>query len=245
MLSMLGGIVGDSAVQRAHREWAKAWLFKHPSPWDYMFFMNNALKRDLGWFWYYWLFTTESVDGSIQNVTTLGGRTTVTVRQDGQMPSPVVLEVKFARRLAPIRAMANAVMKDSTTAVVTWPVDVWFAGSRTFDAVLDFGSRPITRIRLDPSCRFPDRDDTDNVWPRADVPTPAPGGATPAMCAVGPGDHSGSRPREPCFRGRSHFGSTEHKHRQEARMDTMDRMPFAISPPSRRYVAFFLFLPWF
>ena len=30
-----------------------------------MFFMNNALGRDLGWFWYYWLFTTESVDGSI------------------------------------------------------------------------------------------------------------------------------------------------------------------------------------
>ena len=63
MLSMLGGMVGDSAVQRAHREWANAWLFKHPSPWDYMFFMNKALGRDLGWFWYYWLFTTESVDG--------------------------------------------------------------------------------------------------------------------------------------------------------------------------------------
>ena len=34
-------------------------MFKHPSPWDYMFFMNNALNKDLGWFWYYWLFTTE------------------------------------------------------------------------------------------------------------------------------------------------------------------------------------------
>jgi hypothetical protein len=63
MLSMLGGVVGDSAVQRAMREYAAAWRYKHPSPWDYMFFMNNALKRDLGWFWYYWLFTTESVDG--------------------------------------------------------------------------------------------------------------------------------------------------------------------------------------
>lgn len=45
-----------------------------------MFFMNNALGRDLGWFWYYWLFTTESVDGSIQNVVTSGTETTVTVR---------------------------------------------------------------------------------------------------------------------------------------------------------------------
>ncbi|MEP6991383.1 MAG: M1 family metallopeptidase, partial [bacterium] len=83
MLSMLGGIVGDSAVQRAHREWAQAWMFRHPSPWDYMFFMNHALGRDLGWFWYYWLFTTESVDGSIQDVRRSGDRTTVVVRQDG------------------------------------------------------------------------------------------------------------------------------------------------------------------
>jgi len=172
MLSMLGGIVGDSAVQRAHREWATTWMFKHPSPWDYMFFMNNALKRDLGWFWYYWLFTTESVDGSIQRSTTSGGRTTVTVRQDGQMPSPVVLEVKFAPGAQAIRPMRNAVVKDSVTAIVTYPVDVWFAGSRTFDAVLDFGSRPVQRIRLDPGCRFPDRDASDNVWPRAPKAAP-------------------------------------------------------------------------
>ncbi|MEO6223311.1 MAG: M1 family metallopeptidase, partial [Vicinamibacterales bacterium] len=55
MLSMLGGIVGDEAVQRAMSDYAKVWSFKHPSPWDYVFFMNSALKQDLGWFWYYWL----------------------------------------------------------------------------------------------------------------------------------------------------------------------------------------------
>jgi hypothetical protein len=52
MLSMLGGIVGDENVQRAMSEYAKAWAFKHPSPWDYIFFMNTALKQDLNWFWY-------------------------------------------------------------------------------------------------------------------------------------------------------------------------------------------------
>src|SRR5690349_6264526 len=132
MLSALGGVVGDSAVQRAHREWAAAWMWKHPSPWDYMFFMNRALKQDLGWFWYSWLFTTESVDGSIAKVATSGTKTTVTVRQDGQMPSPIVLEVKFAEGAGQVRAMKNAVMKDAQTAIVTYPVDVWFTGSKTF-----------------------------------------------------------------------------------------------------------------
>ena len=179
MLSMLGGIVSDTAVQRAHSEWAKAWLFKHPSPWDYMFFMNNALKTqaggDLGWLWYYWLFTTESVDGSIQSVETSGSRTNVVVRQDGQMPSPVVLKVQFAPTGPAIRPMANARMLDSATAVVTWPVDVWFAGSRTFRAELSFGARKIERIGLDPFCRFPDRDPGDNVWPKGSVSPAAAG----------------------------------------------------------------------
>jgi len=166
MLSMLGGIVGDTAVWHAQSDFGKTWMFKHPSPWDYMFFMSRALKQDLGWFWYYWLFTTESVDGSIQNVTTAGATTSVLVRQDGQMPSPVVLKVEFAPGGPAIRAMQNAKMVDSTTAIVTWPVDVWFGGRRTFKADLTFGSRKIERIVLDPSCRFPDHDPSDNVWPR-------------------------------------------------------------------------------
>ena len=165
MLSALGGIVGDSAVQRAHREWAQAWMFKHPSPWDYMFFMNKALRRDLSWFWNSWLFTTESVDGRLASVKTQGMRTTVTVAQDGNMPSPIVLEVKFAANGPAIRLMKNAVMTDSVTALVTWPVDVWFGGSRSITADLVFGGRKIERITLDPSRRFPDRNPTDNQWP--------------------------------------------------------------------------------
>lgn len=166
MLSMLGAVAGDSAVQRAMSEYARAWRFKHPSPWDYVFFMNRALGRDLGWFWYSWLFTTDAVHGSIQNVTAAEGRTTVTVRQDGEMPAPVVLEVQFAPQGPPIKPMPNSRLTDSVTAVVSWPVEVWFGGARTFRATLDFGGRAITKITLDPFRRFPDRDPADNVWPR-------------------------------------------------------------------------------
>jgi hypothetical protein len=170
MLSALGGVVGDSAVWRAMSDYAKAWKFKHPSPWDYAFFLNNALGQDLGWFWYYWLFTTESVDPSIQSVTTSGGGATVIVRQDGQMPAPVVLEVQLAARGPAIRPMPNARMVDDSTAIVTYPVDVWLAGARTFEATLDFGGRAIEKITLDPNCRVPDRDPWDNLWPRQPPP---------------------------------------------------------------------------
>jgi hypothetical protein len=169
MLSMLGGIVGDSAVQRAQREWAMAWRFKHPSPWDWMFFMNRALGQDLGWFWNGWLFSNSSVDGRIATVEVNRGRTRVTVVQDGEMPSPVVLEVKFVPGSEPIRLPSNAVQRDSVTAVVTYPVDVWFSGDRTFVADVAFGTRRIEAITLDPACRFPDRNPRDNYWVAAPV----------------------------------------------------------------------------
>lgn len=172
MLSMLGGIVGDEAVQGAMSAYTKAWAFKHPSPWDFVFFMNNALKQDLGWFWYYWLWTTESVDGRIAGVTTAGTRTTVTVRQDGQMPSPIVLKVRFADAGQALRAAPGFTVRtvDPQTSIVTWPVDVWFNGNRTFNAVLQTGGRKIESITLDPMCRFPDRDPNDNVWPAPATP---------------------------------------------------------------------------
>ena len=166
MLSMLGGIVGDKAVQEAMREYARVWAFKHPSPWDFAFFMSNALEQDLGWFWYYWLWTTESVDGSIAGVSGAGSDTVVRVHQAGQMPSPVVLRVEFAADGPALQPMANAVMQADGSAIVTWPTSVWFGGERTFEARLRFGPRAIEKITLDPGGRFPDAKTSDNIWSR-------------------------------------------------------------------------------
>jgi len=164
MLSMLGGIVGDEAVTSAMKKYTSTWAFKHPSPWDYMFFMNNELGQNLEWFWYYWLWTTESVEGSIRDVKTAKGKTTVTVHQAGQMPSPVVLRIEFETE-GTIKELTNAKWIDGKTAELTWPVSVWFGGSRTFDAVLQTGDRKIKKITFDPHARFPDANPDDNVWP--------------------------------------------------------------------------------
>jgi hypothetical protein len=91
-----------------------------------------------------------------------------------------VLKVQFASTGPAIKPMTNAKMVNDSTAVVTFPVDVWFNGSRTFDAVLDFGGRQITTITLDPSCRFPDRNPVDNVWPKA--ASAAATGARASVC---------------------------------------------------------------
>lgn len=80
--------------------------------------------------------------------------------------SPVVLRVHFAETGAPIVPMSNSRMLNAMTVIVTYPMDVWFGGSKTFEANLNFGGRAIRQITLDPFRRFPDRDTRDNVWPR-------------------------------------------------------------------------------
>jgi hypothetical protein len=166
MLSSLGGIVGDSSVIAAHRAFARAWRFKHPSPWDWMFFMERALGQDLGWFFHGWLFTNTSTDAAITAVRTTGRRTIVTIREEGQLPSPVVLDVTLTPGTARVPRQPGLVMTDSVTARVTLPASVWFDGRRTREVVLDLGGRTVERIVLDPGRRFPDRDPSDNVWPR-------------------------------------------------------------------------------
>jgi hypothetical protein len=59
MLSALADSVGDDRLMDALGGYTSAWRLKHPSPWDFMFFMNRALNKDFTAFWYRWLFTTE------------------------------------------------------------------------------------------------------------------------------------------------------------------------------------------
>jgi hypothetical protein len=90
----------------------------------------------------------------------------VTILQAGEMPSPVVLKVEFEDAGPAVKPSANTEVIDSKTAIVTYPVDVWFGGAKDFDAVLDFGNRKIKKITFDPARRFPDRDPKDNEWSR-------------------------------------------------------------------------------
>lgn len=165
MLRMLGGIASDSTVWRALGAYAEAWRFRHPSPWDFAAFMSHALDRDLGWFWHGWLYSTASVDGAVEQVERVGDHTRITVRQDGEMPSPVVLAIECADGGPVMRVPANGVANGRTGATITYPVDVWFGGARTFTAELDTGCA-VERVTLDPLRRFPDRDASDNIWQR-------------------------------------------------------------------------------
>lgn len=148
-LHALGGVVGDSAVHAAFSAYARAWRFKHPTPWDFFFFMQHQLGRDLGWFWNAWWFTTERFDQGIASVSPEGNKLTLQVADHGGMAMPVILKLDFS---------------DGSSTMVRRPASVWFSGARAVELTEDIGNRKVTRITLDPEYRFQDVNPGDNVW---------------------------------------------------------------------------------
>jgi len=148
-LRALGGVVGDSAVRSALSAYARAWRYKHPSPWDFFMFMDHALGRDLGWFWRAWWFTTETFDQAVARVETSGGRVRIAVVNRGEMAMPVIARIEYA---------------GGDTETVVRPASVWFGGTRTTRIVLPARGRRVVRVTLDPDNRFQDVNPSDNVW---------------------------------------------------------------------------------
>ena len=61
-------ILGPEIFDKAFKEYAERWAFKHPSPADFFRTMEDASATDLDWFWRGWFYTTDNVDLTLDNV---------------------------------------------------------------------------------------------------------------------------------------------------------------------------------
>jgi hypothetical protein len=61
-------VMGPELFDKAFKEYATRWAFKHPKPADFFRTMEDASAVDLDWFWKGWFYTTDDVDQSIDQV---------------------------------------------------------------------------------------------------------------------------------------------------------------------------------
>lgn len=61
-------IMGPELFDKAFKEYATRWAFKHPKPADFFRTMEDASAVDLDWFWRGWFYTTDVCDQSIEQV---------------------------------------------------------------------------------------------------------------------------------------------------------------------------------
>ncbi|HOX82057.1 MAG TPA: M1 family aminopeptidase, partial [Chryseolinea sp.] len=61
-------VMGKDLFDKAFKEYANRWAFKHPMPADFFRTMEDASAVDLDWFWRGWFYTTDNCDQSIDQV---------------------------------------------------------------------------------------------------------------------------------------------------------------------------------
>lgn len=61
-------VMGPELFDKAFKEYATRWAFKHPKPADFFRTMEDASAVDLDWFWRGWFFTTENADIELAEV---------------------------------------------------------------------------------------------------------------------------------------------------------------------------------
>jgi hypothetical protein len=61
-------VMGPELFDKAFKEYADRWAFKHPKPADFFRTMEDASAVDLDWFWKGWFYTTDNCDQSIDQV---------------------------------------------------------------------------------------------------------------------------------------------------------------------------------
>ena len=61
-------IMGHELFDKAFKEYAQRWMYKHPRPADFFRTMEDASAVDLDWFWRGWFYTTDNVDLTVDEV---------------------------------------------------------------------------------------------------------------------------------------------------------------------------------
>jgi hypothetical protein len=61
-------VMGPELFDKAFKEYAQRWAFKHPQPADFFRTMEDASAVDLDWFWRGWFYTTDNVDVELNEV---------------------------------------------------------------------------------------------------------------------------------------------------------------------------------
>ncbi len=112
-LEQLGYIVSDSVRDKILLEYYRLWRFKHPNASDFVKVAQDVSGIQLDWYKEYWVYTTKSIDYSIDSLWEENGISKIRLRRIGQMPMPIDLELTF---------------KDSSKEMHYVPMDLMFGG---------------------------------------------------------------------------------------------------------------------
>lgn len=144
-------VLGAERFDFAFRTYIERWAFKHPQPEDFFHTMENVAGEDLAWFWRSWYLNKWPMDQAVSKIKYRKNDPSkgvfITIDNLGQMPAPVVLDIKYT---------------SGASERLRLPVEVWQRNtSWTFK---HNSTSEIESITLNPTGSLPDINAQNNVW---------------------------------------------------------------------------------
>ena len=169
-LNQLEYIIGKPAFDKGMLDFFNTWKFKHPDANDFIRVMETTSAMELDWYKDYWIYTTKTIDYTIDTVVGNLNETIVLLRRDAMMPMPidVVIEIKDRTMInytIPLDIMRGFKME---TPVDGPPYEVltdWDWVNPYYRIDLPYSVDDIKSIVIDPTRRMVDTYRTDNTWP--------------------------------------------------------------------------------
>ena len=171
-LSQIEYIVGEEAFKKGLLKYFNTWKFKHPDANDFLRVMEKQSGLELDWYKEYFMYTTKTIDYSIDTVME-GGRdgVRVSLSRKGLMPMPldVVVTDKKGREITyyiPLQIMRGEKGKNDRKKK-EWKVQTdWPWTNPDYTLLINEKMEDIESIKIDPSGRLADVNQLNNVFPR-------------------------------------------------------------------------------
>lgn len=144
---ILRDMLGDELFLKALQEYINRWTGKHPTPYDFFFTFNNVTGQNLNWFWNAWFFEFGYPDLAIEKVSGSVGKSEVTIRKAGNIPTPVKLKITY---------------EDESREECYYSAAIWKNGDDTFLAEINL-SGILKQIELG-DLTIPDSNSENNIY---------------------------------------------------------------------------------
>ncbi|MBT33641.1 MAG: aminopeptidase [Thalassobius sp.] len=187
-------VLGHELFDRAFKEYAERWAFKHPTPADFFRTMEDASGTDLDWFWRGWFYGVDHTDIAMTGIKKfkIGESESesfaeainaddefneftadnLTDEQKEQVKEkPYFYELSFENKGGLVMPLIlEFTYKDGSKEIKRIPAEIWRRNDEKISKVFNT-SQEVTSIVLDPFEETADTDLTNNYWPKQEMPS--------------------------------------------------------------------------
>ncbi|GAC1423486.1 MAG: M1 family metallopeptidase [Flavisolibacter sp.] len=165
-LDQLGYIVGQNNLDKILLQYYKLWRFKHPNAQDFIGLAEKVSDMKLDWYKEYWIYTTKTIDYSIDSLWENHEATNVRIKNLGLMPMPIDVKITFRDGSSEWHYIPMSLMfgqkpwdpgQSSVKQYTEWK---WTDATYTINTAMPLNQ--IRSVEIDPSQRMADIDRRNN-----------------------------------------------------------------------------------